>query len=89
MELDFDIKEEDKNIKILDENGEEKEYEIIAYINTEDGDFIAYTDHTELENGQILLYVSSIIQDEDGNIVFDEVEDTEVQAIVEKIKERF
>ena len=88
-ELDFDISEEDKKIKILDENGEEKEYEVIAYINTEEGDFVAYTDNQPLDNGQILLYVNSITEDDEGNIIFDEVEEDEVKEIVTKIKERF
>lgn len=86
--LDFDILEEDKKIKIADENGDEKEYEVIAYVNTEDGDFIAYTDNKQLDNGLILIYVNSIVETEDGTIIFDEVDDDEVSDIVSKIRER-
>lgn len=86
--LDFDILEEDKKIKIVDENGDEKEYEVIAYINTEDGDFIAYTDNKQLDNGLILIYVNSMVETEDGTIIFDEVDDDEVSDIVSKIRER-
>lgn len=87
-EFDFEIPEDAKKIKIEDENGVEKEYEVIAYVSTEDGDFLAYTDNTELENGQILIYVNSIIQEEDGSITLDEVEEDEVLKIANEIRGR-
>ena len=62
--------------------------EVIAYINTEDGDFIAYTDNKQLDNGLILIYVNSMVETEDGTIIFDEVDDDEVSDIVSKIRER-
>lgn len=88
MNIDFDLSDEDRKINIEDENGIVKEYEVIANVTTEDGEFIVYTDNKELSDGQVLLYINSIIRDEDGNMTFDEVEDLEAHAIINEIRER-
>ena len=88
MNIDFDLSDEDRKINIEDENGVSKEYEVIANVTTEDGEFIVYTDNKELSDGQVLLYINSIIRDEDGNMTFDEVEDLEAHAIINEIRER-
>lgn len=81
------IDEDERKLKIITEDGEEKEYELIAYIRKDIGEFIVYTDNKQLDNGQILLYVNSVI-DDNGVITLDEVEDDEVSTIIDDLKER-
>ena len=84
---DIELTEEDRKIYITDENGEKKEYEVLSYITIEDGDFVVYTDNKQLNNGQILIYVNSIIE-ENGETIFDEVDDEELVKVIEELKER-
>lgn len=81
------IDEDERKLKIITEDGEEKQYELIAYIRKDIGEFIVYTDNKQLDNGQILLYVNSVI-DDNGVITLDEVEDDEVSTIIDELKER-
>ena len=81
------IDEDERKLKIITEDGEEKEYELIAYIRKDIGEFIVYTDNKQLDNGQILLYVNSVI-DDNGVITLDEVEDDELSTIIDELKER-
>lgn len=78
------MEEERKDNKIII-NG--KEYEIISYIAIDSGNFIVYTDGKQLENGKIVLYVNRVSQ-ENEEIVFDEVEDTEVMQVIGALRER-
>ena len=87
FDIDFNISDEDRIIKIEDENGETKDYELIANITTETGDFVVYTDNTKLPDGKIALYVNSVIND-DGEITFDEVEEEELNEILKEIRGR-
>lgn len=87
FDIDFNISDEDRIIKIEDENGKIKDYELIANITTETGDFVVYTDNTKLPDGKIALYVNSVIN-EDGEITFDEVEEEELNEILKEIRGR-
>ena len=87
FDIDFNISDEDRIIKIEDENGEIKDYELIANITTETGDFVVYTDNTKLPAGKIALYVNSVIN-EDGEITSDEVEEEELNEILKEIRGR-
>lgn len=87
MNIDFDLSDEERKITIEDENGVSKEYEVIANITTETGDFVVYTDNTKLPDGKIALYVNSVIE-EDGEITFDEVEEEELNEILKEIRGR-
>lgn len=78
------MEEERKDNKIII-NG--KEYEIISYIAFDSGNFIVYTNGKQLENGKIVLYVNRVSQ-ENEEIVFDEVEDTEVMQVIDALRER-
>ncbi len=78
------MEEERKDNKVII-NG--KEYEIISYIAIDSGNFIVYTDGKQLENGKIVLYVNRVSQ-ENEEIVFDEVEDTEVMQVIDALRER-
>lgn len=87
LDIDFNISDEDRIIKIEDENGKIKDYELIANITTETGDFVVYTDNTKLPDGKTALYVNSVIN-EDGEITFDEVEEEELNEILKEIRGR-
>lgn len=76
------MKEEDNKIIIND-----KEYEIIAYIQIESGNFIVYTDNKQLENNKVALYINRVSK-ENEEIVLDEVDNEEVTQVIEKLKER-
>ena len=65
----------------------EKEYEIISYITIDSGNFIAYTDGKQLENGQVALYVNRVSQEKE-EVIFDEVDDEEVMQVINALKER-
>lgn len=65
----------------------EKEYEILAYISIDCGNFIFYTDEKQLDNGKIALYINRVSQDNE-EIIFDEVEETEMIEVINAIKER-
>lgn len=78
------MEEERKDNKIII-NG--KEYEIISYIAIDSGNFIVYTDGKQLGNEKIVLYVNRVSQ-ENEEIVFDEVEDTEVTQVIDALRER-
>lgn len=78
------MEEERKDNKIII-NG--KEYEIISYIAIDSGNFIVYTDERQLDNGQIVLYVNRVSQ-ENEETIFDEVEDTEVMQVIDALRER-
>lgn len=78
------MEEERKDNKIII-NG--SEYEIISYIAIDSGNFIVYTDGRQLENGQIALFVNRVSQEVE-EIIFDEVEDTEVMQVIDALRER-
>lgn len=78
------MKEERKDNKIII-NG--RKYEIISYIAIDSGNFIVYTDGRQLENGQIALFVNRVSQEAE-EIIFDEVEDTEVMQVIDALRER-
>lgn len=78
------MEEERKDNKIII-NG--SKYEIISYIAIDSGNFIVYTDGRQLENGQIALFVNRVSQEAE-EIIFDEVEDTEVMQVIDALRER-
>ena len=77
----------DNKIKITDKNGVEKEYEIVAYINNENGNYLVYTDGKALENENIALYVN-LLSEENGQITLEEVENDELMLVINSLKER-
>lgn len=58
---------EKEMIKIIDENGAEKEVEVIHYFTLESNglDYIVYTDNNEDADGNILIYTSEVVEKED------------------------
>ncbi len=59
---------EDKQmIKVVDESGKEKEYEVVHYFKLDSNDkkYIVYTDNIEDKDGNLLVYTSEIVDLED------------------------
>ena len=78
---------ENQTITVLDENGLEKEAEVVLCFENNGKNFIIYTFNETDENGMIILH-SSMIREENGNNVFDKVspEDwTMVKDVMNKI----
>lgn len=61
-----------QTIKVLDENGLEKEAEVVLCFENNGKNFIIYTFNETDENGMIILH-SSMIREENGNNVFEKV----------------
>lgn len=59
--------EEKEFIKIIDENGAEKEVEVIHYFTLDSNglDYIVYTDNQEDAEGNVLIYTSEVVEKED------------------------
>lgn len=62
-----ELNEKKEFIKIFDENGVEKEVEVLHYFTLESNnlDYIVYTDNVEDADGNILVYTSEVVENED------------------------
>lgn len=79
---------EDK-ILIVDKNNEEEEVELVTYLNTRDNmnQYIVYTKNEKQPNGDIVIYISKLI-DEDGNKKIVEInEESEWKMVQSLLKE--
>lgn len=79
---------EDKII-IVDKNNEEEEVELVTYLNTRDNmnQYIVYTKNEKQPNGDIVIYISKLI-DEDGNKKIVEInEESEWKMVQSLLKE--
>ena len=65
----------------------DKEYEVVAYVTIDIGNFIVYTDGKTFSNGQVVLYVNRL-SSYNGEVVFDEVENDELVQVINSLKER-
>lgn len=65
----------------------DKEYEVVAYVTIDIGNFIVFTDGKTFSNGQVVLYVNRL-SSYDGEVVFDEVENDELVQVINSLKER-
>lgn len=65
--MEDNILEEKDMITIHDENGKEKEVEVIHYFTLDSNglDYIVYTDNKEDENGNVLVYTSEVVSKDD------------------------
>lgn len=79
-----DIK--DNILIIKDDNGEEKEYEIIAIISSEENqkDYIVFTDNELDEDGYIMTYAYVLNKDSDDKNLYP-IETDEEYEFIEKL----
>ena len=76
---------EDDKLRIIDENGKEKEYSILFMFSEKEynEDYIVYTDYSIDENGNINVY-SNIYKEENGRIELFPVERQEVRKFIDQ-----
>ncbi len=80
--------DEKKFLKLVDENGVEKEYEIlIAFKWTKTGkNYVVYTDNTHGDDGKLNIYAAIYYPDDDSRIEF--IESEEEWREIDKILRR-
>ena len=80
--------EEKKILKLIDEDGVEKEYEILlAYKWTKTGkNYVVYTDNTHGDDGELNIYAAIYYPDDDGRFEF--IESDEEWQEIDKILKR-
>ena len=82
--------EQGKILKLLDENGEEKEYEVaMSYLCNDNGKaYIFYTDNTFTPDGNMNLFASVYTgDDENGEPILEEITDENEWALLDKVME--
>lgn len=84
----MEINDINNKITITDKNGEKKEYEVLGYVNNEDGNYVVYTDGKMLDNDNVALYVSLLVKDDYGTLSFEEVTDEELNSVIKELQER-
>lgn len=74
---------EEKTIKVLDQNGVEKEAEVVLCFEKDKNNYIIYTFNEQDEKGMTILY-SSRVRKEKGENLFEQLNDEE-WAMVKKV----
>ena len=79
--------EENKTIKIFDENGVEKEVEVIAYftLTMNNKDYLIYTENKEDANGNVEVYTSEVVHRDDDTTELLGIDDDNVWAEIKKV----
>lgn len=79
--------EEKKTIKIFDENGVEKEVEVIAYftLTMNNKDYLIYTENKEDANGNVEVYTSEVVHKDDNTTELLGIDDDNVWAEIKKV----
>ena len=74
-----------KMMSIIDENGVEKQVEILSFftLTSNNKKYVAYTDGQEDENGNVIICTAEVSEKEDGSLEFLGITDPNV---VEEIK---
>lgn len=74
-------------IKIIDETGIEKEVEVVAYftLKTNDKDYLIYTENKTDASGNIEVYTSEVVSNEDGTVTLTGVDDDAVWVEIKKV----
>lgn len=73
-------------LRIIDENGEEKEVEVINYftLNSNGKDYMIYTENQEDSKGNVVVYTSEVVHHEDS-IELIGVDDNQVMEEIKNI----
>lgn len=79
--------EENKTIKIFDENGVEKEVEVIAYftLTMNNKDYLIYTENKEDANGNVEVYTSEVVHKDDNTTELLGIDDDNVWTEIKKV----
>ena len=79
--------EENKTIKIFDENGVEKEVEVIAYftLTMNNKNYLIYTENKEDANGNVEVYTSEVVHKDDNTTELLGIDDDNVWSEIKKV----
>jgi len=79
--------EENKTIKIFDENGVEKQVEVIAYftLTMNNKDYLIYTENKEDANGNVEVYTSEVVHKDDNTTELLGIDDDNVWTEIKKV----
>lgn len=79
--------EEKKTIKIFDENGVEKEVEVIAYftLTMNNKDYLIYTENKTDAAGNVEVYTSEVVNKDDNTTELLGIDDDNVWAEIKKV----
>lgn len=74
-------------IKIIDETGIEKEVEVVAYftLKTNGKDYLIYTENKTDASGNVEVYTSEVVSNEDGTVTLNGVDDDAVWVEIKKV----
>ena len=81
------IMETKEMIKIIDETGMEKEVEVVSYftLNTNNKDYLIYTENKTDASGNVEVYTSEVISNQDGTYTLGSVDDDAVWVEIKKV----
>lgn len=79
--------EKDTKIKIFDENGVEKEVEVVAYftLTMNNKDYLIYTENKTDANGNVEVYTSEVVNKDDNTTELLGIDDDNVWAEIKKV----
>ena len=79
--------DENRMIKILDENGMEKQVEVIAYftLTLNNKDYLIYTENKTDANGNVEVYTSEVVHRDDETTELMGIDDDNVWAEIKKV----
>ena len=79
--------EEKEILNIVDENGVAKQVEVVAYftLKTNGKDYLIYTENKTDASGNVEVSVSEVVEEADGTVVFNGVDDEAVWVEVKKV----
>lgn len=76
-----------ETLNIIDENGVEKEVEVLSYfkLKSNNKDYLIYTENKEDENGNIITYTSEVVNNDENGVELKGIEDPEVLEEIKSI----
>ncbi len=79
---------EDKII-IIDKDNKEEEVELVTYLNTRDNmnQYIVYTKNEKQPNGDIVIYISKLIEEDNSKKIVEINEESEWKMVQSLLKE--
>ena len=79
----------DNKIVIVDTNGKEEEVELVTYLNTKDSmnQYIVYTKGEKQSNGDIVIYISKLIEEDNKKKIVEINDDEEWKNVQTLLKE--
>lgn len=79
----------DNKIVIVHTNGKEEEVELVTYLNTKDSmnQYIVYTKGEKQSNGDIIIYISKLIEEDNKKKIVEINDDEEWKNVQTLLKE--